>query len=259
MNIALFGGTFDPVHNGHLALARAAREHFELKQVHFVPAYIPPHKPRQPLASFEDRYAMLALATADERSFLPSQLEPPGPDQLDMNKEPTQRPRLRRATNPTKSSAHGTSGASYSIDTIRRFKPTLRKSDRLFFLIGIDAFLEIGTWKEPEALLRECEFIVGSRRGYTLADVANALPEGMRPAKAVTKPFQRQPAKGELVLGAAHIHLLEGVDVPVSATQVRQAASQRKALGRLVPESVAKYIQKMNLYRSGKHDHGSSE
>ena len=253
MNIALFGGTFDPVHNGHLALARAAQERFDVKEVHFVPANIPPHKPRQPVAAFEHRYAMLALATGEEKSFLPSLLEAPHWQQDHVGHAVMEMPRPRRSGKPPKSGEHETAAASYSIDTVRRFRRTLAKSARLFFLIGIDAFLEIATWKEPEALLGECEFIVGSRRSYTLADVADALPEKIRPNKAVTKPFQRQAAEGELVLGAAHIHLLEGVDVPVSATQVRQTASQGKALTRLVPDTVAAYIKKMHLYRSGKH------
>src|SRR5512146_3020364 len=77
MNIALFGGTFDPVHKGHLALAQAAQQRFDLKQIHFVPANVPPLRAGQPLAPFEDRYAMLALATLGEKAFFPSRLEAP--------------------------------------------------------------------------------------------------------------------------------------------------------------------------------------
>src|SRR5207247_10423350 len=76
---------------------------------------------------------------------------------------------------------------NYSIDTVRRLKQSLKKSDRLFFLIGIDAFDDIATWHEPEALLQECEFIVASRPGYSLADVANVLPDKRRAASTVPK------------------------------------------------------------------------
>ena len=80
MNIALFGGTFDPIHRGHVVVARAAAEKFELKQVWFVPADIPPHKQKAPLTSFYHRYAMVSLALAGEKDFVPSLLEAPDPD-----------------------------------------------------------------------------------------------------------------------------------------------------------------------------------
>lgn len=249
MNVALFGGTFDPVHRGHIVLAQEAQKQHELKQVHFIPAYVPPHK-AQPSTAFEHRYAMLALATQDEKAFLPSLLESPSAASPSAHDSGTAAKAKRRSETAAKSGDQhqGAAGANYSVDTVRRFKRTLGKSDRLFFLIGIDAFLEIATWKDSEALLAECEFIVGSRPGYTLADVANALPFGIRPSAHVTKPFRHQPAKGELVLGPARIHLLEGVNVPVSATQVRQAAAHGKSLTKYVHPAVAGYIKKMRLY-----------
>ncbi|HET7441635.1 MAG TPA: nicotinate-nicotinamide nucleotide adenylyltransferase, partial [Terriglobales bacterium] len=143
----------------------------------------------------------------------------------------------------------GRDGANYSIDTVRRFKHTLRKSDRLFFLIGIDAFRDIAKWREPEALFKECEFIVASRPGYSLADVANALPEELRPAPAVTRPFQKQAARGDLVLPGVMVHLLEGVNQDVSATAIREAASKGKSLARYVDPAVAEYIKKLGLYK----------
>ena len=76
--LAILGGTFDPIHNGHIALARAARDRCELSRIYFVPANIPPHKQRPPVASYFDRYAMVALATGKEGAFLPSPLEAPG-------------------------------------------------------------------------------------------------------------------------------------------------------------------------------------
>ena len=132
---------------------------------------------------------------------------------------------------------------------MRRLKQSLKKSDQLFLLIGIDAFHDIARWHEAEALFRECEFVVASRPGYSLADVANALPEGLRPARAVTKPFAKQPAKGDLVLRGATLHLLDDVHQPVSATAIRQAVAAKRPLGRLVDAEVAEYIKKMGLYR----------
>jgi nicotinate-nucleotide adenylyltransferase len=236
MNVGLFGGTFDPIHNGHIALARAARERCELGRIYFVPANIPPHKQRPPVASYFDRYAMVALATREESNFLPSTLECPGTV-------------MTPARGRGKHAEHGMAGANYSIDTIRRLKQTLKKIDRLFLLIGIDAFKDIATWHKAEALFQECEFIVGSRPGYSLADVANFLPESLRPAPAVTKPFARQAAKGDLVLNGATIHLLDNVHQPVSATAVREAVLAKRPLRKFVDPAVAEYIKKKTLYR----------
>lgn len=251
MNIALFGGTFDPVHKGHLALAQAAQQRFDLKQIHFVPASVPPLRSGAPLAPFEDRYAMLALATLGEKAFYPSRLEAPNAEPANNPGDLVEMPRPRKSAKPERGHMHHAGpGVNYSIDTVRRFQRTLGKSDRLFFIIGIDAFVKIAQWKEPEALLGAAEFIVGSRPGFSLAQVAEALPEGIRPKQAVSKAFRKQPAQGELVLGRAHIHFLEGVNVPVSSTQIRAAAASGRSLARFVPEPVAEYIKKMRLYQA---------
>lgn len=238
MNIGLLGGTFDPVHRGHLALARGAQEHFQLGCIYFAPANIPPHKQQHPLASYFHRYAMVALATMNEKAFVPSLLE-----------SPEEAP-IAAANKQKRRTEHAIPGANYTLDTVRRLKQTLKKSDRLFFLIGIDAFKDIATWHEAAALFRECEFIVASRPGYSLADVANALPEALRPKSTVTKPFAKQPAKGDLVLAGATVHLLEGLHQNVSSTAIRDAVVAKKPLTKFVDPAVAEYIKKMGLYRS---------
>ncbi|MGP0017260.1 MAG: nicotinate (nicotinamide) nucleotide adenylyltransferase [Candidatus Sulfotelmatobacter sp.] len=235
MNIGLFGGTFDPVHRGHVALARAALEQCKLHRIHFVPANIPPHKQRQPLTAFVHRFAMLALATAQEKAFVPSLLEAP--------EEPAPLVRKGRSAND------GQEKPNYTIDTVRLLKQSCKASDKLFLLIGMDAFAEIAKWHQAEALFRECEFVVASRPGYSLADVANALPESLRPRPEVTRPFHKQPAAGDLVLPGATIHLLADLHQPASATAIRQAAAAGKPLGRFVDAPVAEYIKKMGLYK----------
>jgi len=122
--------------------------------------------------------------------------------------------------------AKRSSTPNYSIDTVRRLKQSLKKSDRIFFLIGIDAFREIAQWRDARALLAECDFIVASRPGFSLRDVAESLPQELRPPSAVTRPFQKQPAKGDLVLPGVTLHLLEGVQQKASATIIRAAAAQ---------------------------------
>ena len=210
--IGIFGGTFDPVHRGHLAVARAALRRLKLDKFYFIPAGVSPHKQRKPRAAFRHRFAMLKLATANEPRFAVSRWE--------------------------------ASGVHYSIDTVRRMKRPLNKGDRLFFLIGLDAFLEIATWRQAEALVRECEFVVAGRPGSSLKDVGLALPHSLRRSAGCLHRRRR----GLLKVDDVVIHLL-GAHVPISATQVRAAARRRRPLTRLVPAPVAEYIKKQRLYR----------
>ena len=240
MKIGLFGGTFDPIHRGHVALAQAAREQFGLARVLFVPANVPPHKQKQPLSAFAQRYAMVTLATMEGKSFIPSLLEAPP-----------------EAVVPLGKGKGEPASANYSIDTVRRLRATLKKIDQIYFLIGIDAFREIAKWREAEALFRECEFVVASRPGYSLADVANSLPEKLRPAAHITKPFEKQPARGDLVLNGATIHVLDSVHHAVSATAIREAAAAGKPLAKFVAPAVADYIKKTALYSA--RSKGSAE
>jgi nicotinate-nucleotide adenylyltransferase len=223
MNVAIFGGTFDPVHRGHLEVARAAQKIYQLGRIYFVPADIQPLKQHKSTTPYYHRYAMLALATRNEKTFSPSLMEAPGEE-------------VRRAP-------------SFTIETVRRFRALLPKSDRLFFLIGIDSFLTISSWREPEALLREVEFIVSSRPGFSLAHITRSLPASMRPKDAVTKPFRDQPATGDLVIGEVTLHLLAGVEENVSATQIRSSLAGGGGVSRFLDDAVAAYIAKMHLYK----------
>ena len=236
MNIGLFGATFDPIHRGHLALARAARERYKLGRVLFVPANVPPHKQTQPLSAFPHRYTMIALATAQEKEFSPSLLEAP--------EEPI-------VASPRSKKDKGTGESpNYTIDTVRRLKREFKKADRLFLLIGIDAFADIAKWHQSEALFRECEFVVASRPGYSLADVADSLPASLRPRIEATRPFQKQAATGDLVLSGVTIHLLDDVYQSISSTTIRQNAASGKPLTRFVEPVVADYIKKVGLYKN---------
>ena len=226
MNLALFGGTFDPIHRGHVVVARAAAAKFGLKQVWFVPADIPPHKQKTPITPYYHRYAMVSLALAGEKEFVPSLLEAPDLESGGGDRQP-----------------------SYSIETVRRVKKALGKSDHLYFLIGMDAFKDIAKWYKPEELLGECDFIVAARPGYSLADVASSLPEKLRPSAAVTKLFRKEKMAGPLVLPGATLHMLPETHENVSATQIRSAVERSGALKRLVPDAVAEYIHKEHLYR----------
>ena len=263
MNIGLFGGTFDPVHRGHLAFAQEALDRYKLHRIYFVPAHIPPHKQHQPLSPFVHRFAMLALATARQKAFIPSLLEAPEEDAAAIRTNPIRSNPVRnnnvRNNNNVRSNLvrnnnnnGGQEKPNYTIDTVRRLKQSFKASDKLFVLIGMDAFADIAKWHQAEALFRECEFVVANRPGYSLADVANALPESLRPRPEVTKPFHKHAATGDLVLKGATIHLLGDLHQAASATAIRQAAAVGKPLGRFVDALVAEYLQKIGLYRAAK-------
>lgn len=217
MRVALFGGTFDPVHRGHLTVARAAVKKFDLDKVYFAPADIPPHKQKRSLADFHHRFAMLALATAGEPRFVPSLIDAPSGQ------------------------------PNYSYETVLRLKRSLRKSDQFYFLIGIDAFTEIATWYKPVELLGECDFIVVSRPGHSLGDIARSLPPPLRP-RALRNLNGKQ---GAIALSSSTIHLLTGVNEPASSTLIRTYARKSVSkLRRYVPGDVADYIRKQHLYQS---------
>jgi nicotinate-nucleotide adenylyltransferase len=143
LNIALFGGTFDPIHNAHLTVAREAAQAFHLDRVLLIPAAHPPHKPNGHLTPYEDRYRMVSIACAGDPVLEASRLE---------------------------------EGAamSYSIDTIERVRRTLCPEDRLFFVIGADAFHEIKTWHRWRDVIASVEFIVVTRPGHDYATPAGA-------------------------------------------------------------------------------------
>lgn len=162
--IGIFGGTFDPVHRGHLAVARAALRRLRLDRLIFIPAGVSPHKRhRKPQASFAHRVAMLKLATAGEPRFRISRLE--------------------------------AKGVHYSIDTVRRIKRSLKKGDQLFFLIGADAFREISTWRRSQELLQACEFAVASRPGASRSKAKGALVHPLRVHNRISASQVRAAAR----------------------------------------------------------------
>jgi nicotinate-nucleotide adenylyltransferase len=226
MNIGLFGGTFDPIHRGHVNVARAAAERFKLKEVWFVPADIPPHKQKAPVTEFFHRYAMVSLALAGEKRFVPSLLEAPDCHAGTKARRP-----------------------SYSIETVRRVKKMLSERDRLYFLIGMDAFHDISIWYKAEALLHECDFIVAARPGYSLSDIVNSLPAGLRPKDDDAAVWRKRATRDSRNLPGIRLHLLPETHEDVSATRIRAAIGRSSALNKLVPDAVAEYIRKEGLYK----------
>jgi nicotinate-nucleotide adenylyltransferase len=218
--IALFGGTFDPIHTGHLAVARAAQRRFRFDEVHFIPAAHPPHKPASELLPFAHRFAMVALACQGQVRFVPSLAE----------------------ANSNGASA----GASYSVDTVRRFqREVCRPGDQLYFLLGADSFLEIGTWKEYETLLGLCDFVVASRPGFSTDALRRVIPQRL----LAKRSGDTRPDRGAIRLLRTTVHLLDTVASRVSATAVRRRLDRGRSVHGLVPRGVEEYIIKQALYR----------
>jgi nicotinate-nucleotide adenylyltransferase len=232
VNIALFGGTFDPIHAGHVQAACAAARKFRLDRVLFIPAGNPPHKYRDHLTPFPQRYGMVVLACAGDQRLIPSLLEAPTPDG---------KPR-------------------YSIDTVRKVHRSLRKSDRLFFLIGVDAFLDLPCWKEYRRLLDSVDFLVVSRPGFDANEIRKVVPAAMiRSGGAPHHPLLPSSVRRGLGGGAGRpevmrlrrstLNILRGVHMPVASHDIRKAIASGRRVTGLVPPLVEEYILKEGLYR----------
>jgi nicotinate-nucleotide adenylyltransferase len=184
MNVGLFGGTFDPIHRGHLAHGARGAGTLQAEPDSVCSSKCSSAQAAPAFIGFPHRYAMIALAASQDKDFVPSLLEAPEELETDI---PGRKKEKEREAKP-----------NYTIDTVERVKQSFKKADRLFLLIGIDAFADIAKWHRSEDLFRECEFVVASRPGYSLADVANALPARLRPREEATRPFHKQAAKGRL-------------------------------------------------------------
>jgi nicotinate-nucleotide adenylyltransferase len=219
--IALFGGTFDPIHIGHLAVARAAERRFHLDEIHFIPTGRPPHKHRSGMASYADRYAMVAIACADHPRFIASLAES-GAD-------------------------HSGREIFYSVETVKHFKHKFHgASTHLYFLLGADSFLHIPEWKDYETLLGLCDFIVASRPGFQVDALRLVIPPELfaRPGSAHVPLDPRA-----IALRRTAIYVLDTVSSHVSAREVRQRLDSNESIHGLVPPRVEEYITKQALYR----------
>jgi nicotinate-nucleotide adenylyltransferase len=214
---AIYGGTFDPVHNGHLEVARRVQELFALDEVIFVPACVPPHKRNTGITSAFHRFAMLALATDGEPSLRVSTIELDQPD----------RP--------------------YAVDTVARMQERLGSGYRLFFMMGADSWIEFPTWRDWQRLLQMSDQIVMTRPGYPLE--ASSV-DGARIADARGLGADEIAALSNQSAGP-RTFLSDAVFENVSATEIREAARQGNGerLRQLVPTPVAAYIEKYGLYR----------
>lgn len=227
MRLGIMGGTFNPIHYGHLVAANEVCEAFALDIVIFVPAAIPPHKDPAAIIDPHHRLMMTMLATVSHPHFLVSSVE------LD-------RP-----------------GISYSVETIAALKEMYHAHESLavYFILGIDAFVEIATWRRPDVLLRSCHMIVTGRPGYGLQERAwspLAQLSAVHPELAfeAMKGNDEALVSGFQVIGTPyHIFLQEITGLDISSTHIRQRVKAGQTITYLLPDAVEAYIHKHQLYR----------
>ena len=210
--IGLFGGTFNPIHLGHLRGAEEIREGFHLEEVIFITSSIPPHKVTEKVIEAKHRLKMVRLATSGNPHFSTSDLELSRP------------------------------GKSYSIDTLRFFGE--REQDAIFFILGRDAFVEIETWKEYQNLFSLCHFIVMARPGSQKNSSSPPLPE------ALIQNFRYHPEeKAWIHLSGHRLYFKEISFLDISSTKVRELIEKGESVRYLIPAEVEAYIQKHGLFR----------
>lgn len=223
MRIGFFGGSFDPPHRGHIALAQLAMNRLALAKVLFAPVGVQPLKRDRPQAGFRDRVAMTELAIRGESRLELSEVDAPRADG---------RP-------------------NYTIDTVKTLLASLAADDQLFCLMGADSFLSIAKWYRATDLLVACDFVVAARTGFDLSRIAAALPASIAVAACDTQWGSnlalclRGPAQRE-----SRLYLLPELQEPASASGIRESL-QRGAEPRWeLDPAVAAYIHDHGLYRN---------
>ena len=224
MRLGVMGGTFNPIHHGHLAAANEVREAFALDTVVFVPAAVPPHKEQAEIIDPRHRLMMTMLATISHPQFVASSVEIDRP------------------------------GASYTVDTVVQLKHWYQETGAIYFIVGIDAFVDIAAWRQPEVLLRSCHTIVTSRPRYNLRELAAGTlrqVSALHP-RLTFEPMAGRPPRDDPAYQVRdtpyQIYLQEVSGLDISSTDIRQRVKMGQSIRYLLPDSVDAYIQKYQLY-----------
>ena len=218
--LGLFGGSFNPIHNGHLAIARDVRARMNLARILFIPTGDPPHKHNRSLAPAQVRREMVRLAVADTSEFDVSTIE------IDRT------------------------GKSYSIDTIREIRGHYGQSCEIFFIIGLDAFLDFPSWRNPEAILKSCHVVVVPRPGQVFRALTKlSLFQNLDP-ESLTQLDTGAIEKLEIAVpDALDITCLSISPCPISASEIRRRIRNGLPLANMLPPSVESYILQHSLYQ----------
>ncbi|MBC8316422.1 MAG: nicotinate (nicotinamide) nucleotide adenylyltransferase [Desulfobulbaceae bacterium] len=209
--IGLFGGTFDPVHYGHLAVGKAALEQLDLDSLIFIPAPSPPHKQSDKITPFYHRLAMLELAIGEDHGFSVSPIEAE------------------------------LQGLSYTIDTLTILRRRFKGDVTFFYVIGLDAFAEISTWKQYQLLLSEVSFVVIDRPSHDNKTCEEIVCTELHGYSASGEGCWRNE-------NGSTVYRLVMDPVAVSSTEIRELLRNGKAVEEMVPPAVIEYIQAKSLY-----------
>ena len=222
--VGVLGGTFDPIHAGHLTVGLAARAALGLEHVVVVPAHDPPHRPEHPRASAFHRFAMAALAVDSAPGLLLSEME-------------------LAADEP-----------SFTATTMRRLHSQGFAPAELFFIAGTDALAEIASWRDYPAILELCHFVAISRPAWPLATLRARLPELASRMRTLDAPAG-SPGGERPAASVLSIFLVEHATPDVSSTEIRNRVREGLSIAGLVPPAVARHIQRHGLYHGAGADH----
>jgi nicotinate-nucleotide adenylyltransferase len=214
--IGILGGTFNPIHLGHLAAAEEVRDRLKLEKVIFIPSFLAPHKNTDDMPSAAQRQEMIRLAIRGNPHFTVSDAE------------------IRRG------------GRSYTVDTIDLLRG-VHAGAELYFLAGLDSFLEIGTWKDWERLVTLCSFVVLSREGYRFRDIAK-LGFLYAPERDLVALDAREKQQVVVNAGNIRVHLERIPFYDISSTDIRARLREGRSIKYHLPESVEHYIIDNKLY-----------
>ena len=216
--IGIYGGTFDPVHNGHIEIARRVARNFDLDKLLIVPTSRPPHKDHGSISDAYHRYAMAVLATIDDPRLFVSTVELEAPD----------RP--------------------YTFQTVERLRELYGDEAQFFFIMGADSFAELDTWREPERLIASVNIIVAARPGVEIS--LSHLPDKVR-ASIVDLRGRTDKAPADVEGGTKQpkIFLTDYVEADISSTEIRRMVGEGRSVKDIVPPPVLDYIEKYELYR----------
>jgi nicotinate-nucleotide adenylyltransferase len=211
VRIGLFGGSFNPIHFGHLRAAEEVREAMQLDLIYFIPAASPPHKPSDGLAAAELRMRMVQLATKGNRHFMVSDAE------------------LRRG------------GHSYTVETVRHFRATVHAQATLYLMMGSDSFAELETWKDAREIAATCGLIVHSRSAAVTERSTGTLATIQRFGYISKSGFYVHPSGQTL-------NFVVTTFLPISASSIREQLQQHRSVRYLVPTDVLDYIERQRIY-----------